>query len=134
MERAGLDLLANFTDGGAAAEGAAGTTYHREVVFRDVQLKNFGPFGGGSRGTITYPLSGRGLVLLRGIVTADTPDTNLVVDGASESNGAGKTSLVMSVLWALTGAMNGRVVNDGRAADVAYDSAFFTGSVKLSAS
>ena len=40
-----LDLLANFTDGGAAAEGAAGTTYHREVVFRDVQLKNFGLLG-----------------------------------------------------------------------------------------
>jgi DNA repair exonuclease SbcCD ATPase subunit len=37
------------------------------------------------------------------------------------SNGAGKTTLAMSVLWALTGTMDTRLVNDGKAVDVAHD-------------
>lgn len=59
-----------------------------------------------------YPLSKRGLVLIRGKANDAT---------GADSNGAGKTTLAMSVLWALTGSMDTRLVNDGKATDVAYD-------------
>lgn len=39
-----------------------------------------------------------------------------------------QTTLAMSVMWALSGSMDARLVTDGRAADVAYDTGSFVGS------
>ena len=59
-----------------------------------------------------YPISGRGLVLLRGQSSDGT---------GADSNGAGKTTLAMSTMWGLTGSLDARLVSDGRVANVAYD-------------
>jgi hypothetical protein len=81
----------------------------RNILFDSVEISNFGPFGSGK---FTYPLSKRGLVLIRGQCD----------DGSgSDSNGSGKTSLAMSILWALTGSMDTRLVSDTRAANVAHE-------------
>ena len=48
---------------------------------------------------VTYPLDGRGVVLLRG--------SNLDDSGA-DSNGSGKTTLAMSALWAMAGVVDAR--------------------------
>ena len=82
----------------------------RNLRLDRVTLKNFGPYGGTE---IQYPLSNRGLVLLRGQSSDGT---------GADSNGAGKTTLAMSVMWALIGSMDARLVADGRAVDVAFDS------------
>jgi DNA repair exonuclease SbcCD ATPase subunit len=37
------------------------------------------------------------------------------------SNGSAKTSLVMSILWALTGSLDPRPVQDSKVADVVND-------------
>lgn len=81
-----------------------------KLHFDAVELENFGPFGGGTR--VSYPLSNRGLVLIRGLSNDGT---------GADSNGAGKSTLVMSILWALTGSLDTRLVADSRALDVAYD-------------
>jgi hypothetical protein len=52
-----------------------------------VTVEGFGPFAQ----AITYPLAGRGVVA----VTGANRD-----DAAAVSNGAGKTSLLTSLLWA----------------------------------
>jgi DNA repair exonuclease SbcCD ATPase subunit len=72
-----------------------------------VSLHGFGPF----HETVTYPLYNRGLVLLRGYNK----------DGGSDSNGSGKTSLVMSILWAFTGTVDPRPLQDSKAVDVIND-------------
>ncbi|CAI5500517.1 unnamed protein product [Closterium sp. Naga37s-1] len=62
-----------------------------------VHLSGFGPF----LAPTSYPLAARGIVLLCG--------RNEVARGAAgDSNGAGKTSLAMAALWALTGSMDAR--------------------------
>ena len=71
-------------------------------------MQNFGPFAAKTH----YPLSRRGLVLIRGLSSDGT---------GADSNGAGKTTLAMSVLWGLTGSMDVRLVADGNKVDVAYD-------------
>jgi hypothetical protein len=97
-----------------------------DLRMEQVSLTNFGPFGGGP---LRYPLSNRGLVLLRGqgqAASTAAEGTNGGEDDAlsglgADSNGAGKTSLAMSIMWALTGSMDPRLVTDGRAVDVAHD-------------
>ncbi|CAI5495406.1 unnamed protein product [Closterium sp. Naga37s-1] len=67
------------------------------VCLDAVHLSGFGPF----LAPTTYPLAARGIVLLCG--------RNEVAGGAAgDSNGAGKTSLAMAALWALTGSMDAR--------------------------
>ena len=72
-----------------------------------VSLSGFGPF----HEPVTYPLFNRGLVLLRG--------SNK--DGGSDSNGSGKTSLAMSILWAFTGSVDPRPLQDSKVVDVIND-------------
>lgn len=74
------------------------------LEFVSVTAKGFGPFFD----EIYYPLSERGLVLLRG--------NNQ--DEGSDSNGSGKTTLAMSVLWALTGSSDPRPMQDAKVSDV----------------
>jgi len=81
----------------------------RNLRLDAISLHNFGPYGGEK---IDYPLSKRGLVLISGKSSDGT---------GADSNGSGKTTLAMSVLWALTGSMDTRLVGDGKAVDVAYD-------------
>ena len=66
------------------------TVGQQDVRFIAVTLSGYGPFVK----EVTYPLSGRGAVLVTG-ANEDMPGT--------DSNGSGKTTLVMSPLWALTG-------------------------------
>jgi DNA repair exonuclease SbcCD ATPase subunit/DNA repair exonuclease SbcCD nuclease subunit len=82
---------------------------HRHLLLDSIKLRNFGPFGGAP---VEYPLTKRGLVLLRGQAMDQT---------GADSNGSGKTTLAMSILWALTGSLDTRLSNDGRSYDVAFD-------------
>jgi hypothetical protein len=105
----GLETIDRLRSSVAATSGRVidGSSSFNLTLDR-VELQSFGPFGG----KVSYPLSKRGLVLIRGKSNDGT---------GADSNGAGKTTLAMSVLWALTGTMDTRLVNDGKAADVAYD-------------
>lgn len=60
------------------------------VTFESVEIEGYGPF----QGEVSYQLTERGVR----VVTGRNED-----DGSSDSNGAGKTALVMAPLWALTG-------------------------------
>ena len=80
------------------------------LQFDSLSLANFGPYG---TPMVHYPLSERGLVLIRGQSRDGT---------GADSNGSGKTTLAMSIMWGLTGNMDPRLVADGKAVDVAYDS------------
>ena len=97
------------TSAGGVSKNAIGSGKIRELRLDHITLKDFGPYGGNP---IRYPLSDRGLVLLRGESSDGT---------GADSNGAGKTTLAMSVMWALTGSMDARLIADGKAVDVAYD-------------
>jgi hypothetical protein len=66
---------------GAADSRLGGDRRTKELVLDKVQLSNFGPYGGEK--AVEYPLSKRGLVLIRG----------QSMDGTgADSNGAGKVS------------------------------------------
>jgi hypothetical protein len=74
----------------------------------EITLEGFGSF----KHLTTYPLSNRGVVLLRG--------SNR--DGSGfDSNGSGKTTLAMSTLWALTGSIDPRPMEDGKVSDIVHD-------------
>jgi len=62
----------------------------------EVLVEGYGPF----RSATVYPLRARGLRIVSGL----NEDSS-----GSDSNGAGKTSLVMAPLWALTGSTDSRV-------------------------
>jgi len=96
--------LINDSDEGDSQPITAATTM---LSLDDITVEGFGPF----KDSLTYPLSGRGLVLLRG--------SNR--DGGSDSNGSGKSTLAMSALWALTGSIDPRPVNDAKVSDVVHD-------------
>lgn len=102
-----LRIMNTEAGAGTGAKIAGGKVC--DLRLEDVVLSNFGPFGGDK---VHYPLSSRGLVLIRGQSTDGT---------GADSNGAGKTTLAMSVMWGLTGSMDARLVADGKAVDVAYD-------------
>ena len=97
-----------------AVSGSGGSFF--DLRLDSVHIKDFGPFGtsgtdlgpvlgkspiGG--GVLSYPLSKRGLVLLKGSSTDGT---------GADSNGAGKSTLAMSALWALSGGMDARMVSE----------------------
>jgi len=58
------------------------------IDFEGLEIEGFGPF----QAAASYPLANRGLVA----VTGRNDD-----DESSQSNGAGKTSLVTALLWAM---------------------------------
>lgn len=62
---------------------------HVNVIFDTIKLEGYGPFKKSE-----YQLSGRGVR----VITGKNED-----DASTDSNGAGKTALVMAALWALTG-------------------------------
>lgn len=109
-----LGLADQVNDGKSTGKQFLSKSKVRDIQFLNVQLKNFGSYGGED---IIYPLSNRGLVLIRGQSSDGT---------GADSNGSGKTTLAMSVMWCLTGSMDARLVPDGKMTDVAYD----TGSLK----
>lgn len=55
-----------------------------------------------------YELQDRGLVVVTGQIQSAAGEASKPADGAAESNGAGKTALVMAPLWALTGNVDAR--------------------------
>jgi hypothetical protein len=72
--------------GGLAESRLGGDRRAKELVLDKVQLSNFGPYGG--ERAVEYPLSKRGLVLIRG----------QSMDGTgADSNGAGKVSALCFV-------------------------------------
>mmetsp|Transcript_15254 Transcript_15254/g.28717 ORF Transcript_15254/g.28717 Transcript_15254/m.28717 type:complete len:1362 (+) Transcript_15254:108-4193(+) len=81
--------------------------FGKHLIFDEITLEGFGPF----KDTVRYPLSDRGLVLLRGLNR----------DGGSDSNGSGKSTLAMSALWALTGSIDSRPASDGKVSDCVHD-------------
>jgi DNA repair exonuclease SbcCD ATPase subunit len=91
------------------------------LELNNITLQNFGPYGNKK---IQYPLSKRGLVLIKG----------KLLDGTgADSNGSGKTTLAMSVLWCLTGSMDTRLIADGRSHDVTNDASSSTSSKAVAA-
>lgn len=68
------------------------------IEWESVTLQGFGSF----LNRITYPLRNRGLVLVTG------RDCNEMGTATGRTNGTGKTTLVMSALWALTGRTDAR--------------------------
>jgi len=60
-----------------AAESAVDV---KDVVFKKITLRDFGPYGGKP---VTYPLDKRGMVLIQGLVDDET---------GADSNGSGKVS------------------------------------------
>ncbi|KAL0029555.1 hypothetical protein WJX79_003952 [Trebouxia sp. C0005] len=88
-----LDLLREYEGQGAQLKHEAAV-----VQFDEMELEGYGPF----RESCTYDLSNRGFC----VITGRNED-----DQGAESNGAGKSALVMAPLWALTGKSDAR--NEG---------------------
>eukprot|EP00934_Nitzschia_sp_Nitz4_P006644 Nitzschia sp. Nitz4//scaffold5_size260463//147664//151718//NITZ4_000990-RA/size260463-snap-gene-0.13-mRNA-1//1//CDS//3329555364//6634//frame0 len=101
----GLDIVNELGDSSEGEQQASGTK--TDLVLETLSIEGFGPF----RESFKYPLANRGLVLLKG--------SNQ--DGGSDSNGSGKSSLAMATLWALTGSLDPRRVQDAKVADVIHD-------------
>ncbi|KAL3150757.1 hypothetical protein ABBQ32_000532 [Trebouxia sp. C0010 RCD-2024] len=89
--QAALELLQEYEGQGAELKHQAAV-----IQFDQLQLEGYGPF----REACTYNLTQRGFC----VVTGRNED-----DQGSESNGAGKSALVMAPLWALTGKSDARV-------------------------
>ncbi|KAL3137671.1 hypothetical protein ABBQ38_004946 [Trebouxia sp. C0009 RCD-2024] len=87
---AALELLREYEGQGAELKHQAAV-----IQFDQLQLEGYGPF----REACTYDLTQRGFC----VVTGRNED-----DQGSESNGAGKSALVMAPLWALTGKSDAR--------------------------
>ena len=82
------------TPGGAGLSSAGLSSPGVHLEFQSLELEGYLSF----REAVQYPLSGRGLVVVSGAVEG------AAAEGAGvQSNGAGKSALVMAPLWALTG-------------------------------
>ncbi|KAL0033719.1 hypothetical protein WJX77_002381 [Trebouxia sp. C0004] len=90
---AALDLLREYEGQGAQLKHEAAV-----VQLDEMELEGYGPF----RESCTYDLTNRGFC----VITGRNED-----DQGAESNGAGKSALVMAPLWALTGKSDAR--NEG---------------------
>lgn len=82
----------------------------RTVSLERLLIKGFGPF----RDAVDYPLDGGGLR----VVTGENMD-----DPGAESNGSGKSCLVMAPLWAIKGDGEGDLAGKLTRADVVHDAA-----------
>ena len=109
----GEDLLREANDGGTRKGGGLVTPGITagvcELEIESVSVLGFGSF----RQEVLYPLTNRGVVLLKGVNKDDI---------GSDSNGVGKSTLAMSSLWALSGSLDARPTQDGKVADVVNDS------------
>ncbi|KAL7542726.1 hypothetical protein ACHAWF_007242 [Thalassiosira exigua] len=106
----GLVLLGQSTNASEASPSSKPPTSETSVTeleIESVSLLGFGSF----RKEVTYPLTSRGVVLLRG-----TND-----DIGSDSNGVGKSTLAMASLWALAGSTDPHPAQDGKVTDVVND-------------
>ncbi|GMH99124.1 hypothetical protein TrVE_jg1623 [Triparma verrucosa] len=70
-----------------------------DLQMGEIDLKGFASF----KDKAEYPLDSRGLVLLK---------------GGGASNGVGKTSLAWAAMWALTGMIDSRAINDASVASI----------------
>ncbi|KAK9914871.1 hypothetical protein WJX75_001641 [Coccomyxa subellipsoidea] len=86
----GSDILRDLADKGASIQTEGAT-----IELHSMELEGFGPY----RDLVQYGLSNRGIRVITG--------SNLDDDG-TQSNGAGKSVLVMAPLWALTGRSDAR--------------------------
>ncbi|GAX21502.1 hypothetical protein FisN_4Hh565 [Fistulifera solaris] len=104
LKEQGLKLLESLADDVTSI----GFRSQTKLLFESVSVEGFGPF----QQKVEYPLKDRGLILLRGVNE----------DAGSDSNGSGKTSLAVSILWALTGTTDPRPSQDYKVSDVVNDS------------
>ena len=98
-------LRRNITEG--APSTAKFNSYQRGQVslsFTAVEIEGYFSFIDSQR----YELQDRGLVVVTGQIQSAAGEASKPADGAAESNGAGKTALVMAPLWALTGDVDAR--------------------------
>jgi len=111
LQKAGLEILETVQELSSEMENTAAVkvvpTSCSKLEFQSIAIEGFGPFDT----LVEYPLTNRGLVLVRGINR----------DDGSDSNGTGKSSLAMAALWALTGSLDPRPLPDGKVADVVHD-------------
>ncbi|KAK9831419.1 hypothetical protein WJX81_003210 [Elliptochloris bilobata] len=95
-----------------AGQGQALRHEPADVQLDSLQIEGYGPF----RDVVQYPLGARGVL----VVCGRNED-----DAGADSNGAGKSALVMAPLWALTGRSDARAEGSGgrglTAADVVND-------------
>lgn len=115
VTRAGKDLLQEVS---GKASNLQTSISGKDVVidWESVALRGFGSF----RDPVSYPLRNRGLVL----ITGRDCDEDGVVTG--RTNGTGKTTLVMSALWAMTGRTDARPdgsVEKGVSLEMVHDDA-----------
>jgi DNA repair exonuclease SbcCD ATPase subunit len=111
----GIELIESFLSNSkkealtSSLAASSITGERKDLTLHSLTLSNFGPYSGSK---LTYPLSKRGLVLIRGQLSDGT---------GADSNGSGKTTLVMSILWGLTGNMDTRLITDSRLPEVIND-------------
>jgi DNA repair exonuclease SbcCD ATPase subunit len=88
-----------------ASSGGVPALSRGHVAFEPTKLviQGYGPF----KSRVEYPLASRGFVVVSGKVVNDAAGDAAAAlatgGGSGDSNGAGKTSLVMAALWALQG-------------------------------
>lgn len=115
VTRAGKDLLREVS-GKAPTHQTSISGKDVVIEWDSVTLRGFGSF----LGPMSYPLHNRGLVL----ITGRDCDEDGVVTG--RTNGTGKTTLVMSALWAMTGRTDARPdgsVEKGVSLEMVHDDA-----------
>ncbi|PRW45242.1 ABC transporter (ISS) isoform C [Chlorella sorokiniana] len=105
---AGAGLLRGLL--GGAMGGTPLEQPHAAVEFEAVEVEGYFSF----RDPVRYELGRRGLV----VVTGQVHDT---AEAGVESNGAGKTALMMAPLWALTGSVDSRAEGASAARPVLAD-------------
>lgn len=99
----GSELLSKVVGARGPAPGALP---HRQVSlsFTAVEVEGYFSFVEPTR----YELGDRGLVVVTGKLENTSSEVSRPADGGAESNGAGKTALVMAPLWGLTGDVDAR--------------------------
>lgn len=97
VTRMGKEIL-NEAGGKGSSLGTNISGKDVTIEWESVTLRGFGSF----LNTVTYQLRNRGLVLVTG------RDCNENGTATGRTNGTGKTTLVMSALWALTGRTDAR--------------------------
>jgi hypothetical protein len=131
---AGMELLDEIDCDVSTNEAAKSYTKNAAMlVLEELIVQGFGPF----KDEVTYPLKERGLVLVKGsnhdvgsdryvhIIKNERRILSIFLVYLTwftiHSNGTGKSSLAMSTLWALTGSIDPRPVQDDKVSDVIND-------------
>ena len=95
------ELLSNATE--------TTLSYRPPLILEELTVDGFASFAGATR----YPLSDRGLVLVKG-----RGGSAISADDYGPSNGSGKSTLLMSALWCLLGVLDERPANAESVNDV----------------